>query len=265
MKNIALAVLVLISYSTIAQVKVDASFGGEYRTGNYKSYTVNFTGNIRNDSSKIQWAILPNYRYTTQSSLYQNTLKMYENELYVDGSLEKKFPNKSKIIAFSEYENSYTKRIDNRISFGIGFGKTLLDQKGMYISVTEVFLPEIFQVLGHDNYDRNTLRLSTRLKMSYNLLIDSNGKSKRYVRLNSITLFQPSVINIPKLNLEDNSIFRSTNSLYVDIVSKISVGIIYTYTFDSYPYYVFVKSLNDDEISPVRKTSVLLASLKYRF
>lgn len=213
--------LLLIPFVSFSQVTGNISLGGEFHSGNYTAYSMNFTANIKNDTSLIKWYVNPTFKYSEKTPLYKDNLIVYEREFYINSGLAYKTDPYNKIFMFSEVENSIIRKIDLRASLGFGYGKYANIGKVKF-ALSEVILPEYY---SSNFYSHNSIRSSTRLKIETNI---------KGINISSITLFQPAIVTIPYIQWTDNICARSTNTISYNIIPKLLLGFSYIMTYDSY-------------------------------
>lgn len=235
-------IMLLMPFVSSAQLTGNLALGGEFHSGNYKSYSCNVMADIKHDTGKIHYYISPSFKYTEKTPLYKTNLVTYERETYVNSGLSYYNDPCNKVFLFSEFENSVLRKIDERVSLGIGYGRyaTLGRFK---VSLSEVVLPEYYVPHDNGNYIHTSIRSSTRLKIEANF---------DWLHISTTTLFQPAVATFPYVQWSDNICARSVNIVTADITDHLQVGFNYTVTYDTYAHLIFEGTNNpitDDQVS----------------
>ncbi len=205
------------------------SLGGDMHTGNYTSYSCNFAADIKHDTGRVHYYVSPSFRYTEKSSLYKTSLVTYERETYVNSGLSYYNDTCNKVFLFSEFENSVLRKINERVSLGVGYGRYAIVGK-FKVSLSEVALPEYYMPNTKENYAHTSIRSSTRLK------VEANFGS---FCISTTTLFQPSVASFPYVQWSDNICARSVNLITYGVTDRLVLGYNYTVTYDSYSHLIF--------------------------
>lgn len=247
MKYLILISLSLISLAGFGQVKKSISFGGDGTRGNFSAVGVTTKLDLKKDTGTYQWNASGTYRWSQQSKYGSNDMNQYENEIYLTGNISKQI-GKWKIIGFTEDERSYMRKIDLRSSVGLGLGRRLLKTKTLDIVLSEVILPEYYWSGVNTSSNNFTVRASSRLRLDYDNTV---------FKFSSITLFQPAIYSSREVSFADNLNMRSTNTISVKVKKNLEVGLVYTYSYQGYPYYI------TKAVSPSQETASVL--LKYSF
>lgn len=247
MKCLILVAFLSLSISGFSQVKKSVSFGGDGTRGNFSAIGITAKLDLKKDTGSYQWNTSGTYRWSEQSKYGSNEMNRYENEIYLTGNISKQ-AGKVKLIGFSENERSYMRKIDLRSSAGLGVGVKLVKSKTLEIVLSEVILPEYYWSSVNTTNNNFTVRASSRLRLDY----DNSG-----VKFSSVTLFQPAIYSDREVSFADNLNTRSTNTVSVKVKKNFEVGLVYTYSYQGYPYYI------TKAVSPSQETASVL--LKYNF
>lgn len=246
MKRLLLYIVCMMSVVTSYGQKMNTSvsLGGSYTGGNFNSYLLNSQISIGQDTTKLAWNIAPTFTY---GKIYRNNKwDINQRESYMVSSLSYR-RDSHRIIAFSEIENSYLRKIDFRGSIGLGYGYGWSNKKGNFkVLVSEAIVPETYQSDIYVNRNLNTLRLSTRIKLEY------SGK----VKITSISLVQPSLWNDKSVSFENNINARFNNNLDVPINKNLLIGLQLNAFVSTFSTFV------DSDVKPFDYNFVLL--LKYK-
>lgn len=192
-------------------------------------------------------AVNSTYRWSKQSKYGTSDLLQFEDEPYLSANLAKKI-GKLKFIGFTENQRSYLRSIDLRSSLGLGLGYSIVKESLYDISISEIILPEYYWSSDNRVYNNSTVRASTRVKIDI---------TKWKIKISSTTLFQPAVFSTRAVSFASNLTVRSTNSFDFHVSKKTTVGLLYSLTYDGYPYYI------NKAIKPLQQTASIM--LKYKF
>ena len=248
MKKLLISVLLvgLINLGS-AQISKSISLGADGSRGNFSSIGVTVKADIKKDTGKFTWAITPTYRWSEQSPFGQTRMNLYEDELYFTANVARKF-GAWKIMAFSEDEKSYMRKIRLRGSLGLGVARDIVESKGWDLSISEVILPEYYWSSSDQTKNNFTLRLSTRIKLGYETSL---------FKVSSITLYQPAIFSSNDVDYASNLNMRSTNTLTYKIKKGYEIGVLYIYSYQGYPYYI------NKAVSPSQETASLILKLSF--
>ena len=248
MKKLLISVLLVgLINSGSAQISKSISLGADGSRGNFSSIGVTVKADIKKDTGKFTWAITPTYRWSEQSPFGQTRMNLYEDELYFTANVARKF-GAWKIMAFSEDEKSYMRKIRLRGSLGLGVARDIVESKGWDLSISEVILPEYYWSSSDQTKNNFTLRLSTRIKLGYETSL---------FKISSITLYQPAIFSSNDVDYASNLNMRSTNTLTYKIKKGYEIGVLYIYSYQGYPYYI------NKAVSPSQETASLILKLSF--
>lgn len=247
MNRVFLILLLLLQQPLIAQTVNTISLGGDAFDGNYRS--VGFTAklDLKKNFTKYDMTATASYRWSKQSTYGTSALLQYEDEPYLSANLARKI-GKFKFMGFTENQRSYMRSIDLRSSLGLGVGYSIVKDSLSDISISEIILPEYYWSGDNILYNNSTVRASTRLKIDI---------TKWQIKISSTTMFQPAIFSTRTVSFADNLTVRSTNSFDLQLSKKTSVGLLYSLTYDGYPYYI------NKAIKPLQQTASIM--LKYKF
>lgn len=157
-KNLILIILFIGFYCTCFSQKPNGDFdiGGNYMKNNNNSYNLNVNFNYKQDSTKIYWDINPTYTLN-----YTN--KLINRDFHSIESFGIKL-NNCNLMFFNENENSYSRKIDYKGSFGIGVGCKIIKNKSCQFDISEAFMPTMFDMYNTDNNLKISYILSTRIR-----------------------------------------------------------------------------------------------------
>ena len=248
MKKLLISVLLVgLINSGSAQISKSISLGADGSRGNFSSIGVTVKADIKKDTGKFTWAITPTYRWSEQSPFGQTRMNLYEDEFYFTANVARKF-GAWKIMAFSEDEKSYMRKIRLRGSLGLGVARDIVESKGWDLSISEVILPEYYWSSSDQAKNNFTLRLSTRIKLGYETSL---------FKVSSITLYQPAIFSSNDVDYASNLNMRSTNTLTYKIKKGYEIGVLYIYSYQGYPYYI------NKAVSPSQETASLILKLSF--
>ena len=248
MKKLLISVLLVgLINSGSAQISKSISLGADGSRGNFSSIGVTVKADIKKDTGKFTWALTPTYRWSEQSPFGQTRMNLYEDEFYFTANVARKF-GAWKIMAFSEDEKSYMRKIRLRGSLGLGVARDIVESKGWDLSISEVILPEYYWSSSDQTKNNFTLRLSTRIKLGYETSL---------FKVSSITLYQPAIFSSNDVDYASNLNMRSTNTLTYKIKKGYEIGVLYIYSYQGYPYYI------NKAVSPSQETASLILKLSF--
>lgn len=233
-------VLFLFPFYSLAQTDTLQGFialGGQLTQGNYKSYTEYFQSNLSVSSDKNEWSIAPSFRYTKNEA--NNISQIKEKELYSNESYTRKF-NRWRFLVFSEYEQSYLRKIQFRGNFGTGMGYKIYKNNKNEIDISSVVLPEYYESMLNEINNYSSIRSSTRLHFEYSF---SN------ITISSVFIYQAPIITRGNVEISpsNNTNMRSTTNFDVQIKKQISLGFMVDYIYQSYA--AFVSKLSPDDLT----------------
>ncbi len=247
MKYLILIIVILSAQLSSAQTTKSLSLGADGSRGNFSSVGVTLKADLKKDAGKYQYAWVSTYRWSEQSAYGKNTLNLYENELYGTGSITKQL-GKWKLMAFTEDEKSYLRKIRLRGSLGLGLGHSIIKARGFDVVISEVILPEYYWSSESVSKNNFTVRASTRFKFEY---------VKGIFKTSSVTLFQPAVFSTRDVSFNDNLNLRSTNSISFKLNTVIELGVLYTISYQGYPHYL------NKAVSPSQETASLMVKCNF--
>lgn len=193
---------------TPAKFRYRIATDGTYTSGNVNRALIQFSSALDFNNSKIiKFSSSPSYIYGQQNKV------LAEKELFLDLRTSILHERKFYYLAFTSYEKSNLRKINDRFIGAAGVGLKLVQKTHAYISVTNVLLYEKTDFVINEKFpDRNLWRNSTRLFGEYTF-----KDSKASI---SHTLFlQPSITEknfrwngnlILKYQLSKHISFRST-------------------------------------------------------
>lgn len=181
---------------------------GTYTSGNVSRALMQFTSNFDWNISKImKVSSSPSYVYGQQNKT------LAEREVFLDLRSSILYEKTLYYLAFTSFERSNLRKINNRFIGAAGIGLKLIQQKTAYLSVTNVLLYEKTDFVVNEKFpDRNLWRNSTRFFGEYTF---DKGK----MTLSHILFIQPSITEknfrwngnlILKYQVSKNVGFRST-------------------------------------------------------
>lgn len=247
MSRFILTFLFIWAQAVSAQVSNTISVGGDAFDGNYRSIGFTLKCDVKKAFTKYDLAGTAVYRWSKQSTYGTSTLLQYEDEPYLSANISRNFAN-FKFIGFTENQRSYMRKIDLRSSLGLGLGYIIFKDSLTDISISELLLPEYYWSSENRDYNNSTVRASTRLKIDVNRWL---------VKVSSTTMFQPALFSTRIVSFSDNLNVRSTNSFEIQLSKKTSAGLIYTLSYEGYPYYI------NKAVKPLQQTASLM--IKYKF
>ncbi|CAH0997198.1 hypothetical protein EMA8858_03337 [Emticicia aquatica] len=194
--------------TTPAKFRFRIGADGTYTSGNVNRALAQFTSSFDWNISKIvKFSSSPSYVYGQQNKA------LTERETFVDLRSSMLYEKRFYYLAFTSFERSNLRKINNRFIGAGGFGFKLVQKKTAYISVTNVLLYEKTDFVVNEKFpDRNLWRNSTRLFGEYTF---DEGK----MSLSHTIYVQPSITEknfrwngnlILKYQLSKNVSFRST-------------------------------------------------------
>ena len=227
MKKTILAIGLLIGINSYAQFKGSAQIGGSANFGNYSMINLVESADFSRVTDKSSFSLLPSYRWTKKSAYGSNRLTQYENEPYVSASLTRK-EEEYRIMIFSETEASFLRKEKLRFALGAGIGKTLKFSNGT-ISLSEIILPEKYWSNLGKTWDNISVRASTRIKVLVKI---------KNLDFSTVNLIQPPIWSQKTNRLGDNLNIRSTNTVTLNPMNKISICFTYNLIYQGYPNYI---------------------------
>jgi hypothetical protein len=136
---------------------------GTYTSGNVSRILMQFTSSFDLTLSKVfKLATSPSYIYGQQNGL------LAENEFFVDLRTNLFYEKRFYYLAFTSFEKSNLRKIENRFIGGAGVGYRLIKKERTTLSVTNVLLYEKTDFILNEKFpDRNLWRNSTRISGEY--------------------------------------------------------------------------------------------------
>lgn len=251
MRKLLIIITLLFFVSTYSQVKdttyvkTDLLLGINLSGGNKPLYGGNIKSNLSFVHNAWEGNISPSFtlNYSTDND---GKLIVQRREIYNSLSLSHTLSNRFKIIAFSEFNDSYIQKIDMRFNFGIGPGFKYKTDYGNEFHISEVLLAENSSSVGNIS-GYFLIRASTRIKFIY--------KTKLY-KITSISLIQPSIYNNLDISNSEHIIYRSNNRIDFLISKNITTGFSYDMIYQKYTSYM------DNTIKPFDWNSSIFISFK---
>ena len=197
---------------------------GIFTAGNVNRSLFQFSTNFDcNLHKKIKISTSPSFIYGTQNSV------LTEREYFAD--LRASFFTKHQLyyLAFGTFEKSNLRQINYRWIVAAGLGFKIIENKNVYIGITNVLLYENTDFISDALRDRNLWRNSTRISGEYHF-------DKDKMLLKHTIFLQPSIT-------EDNFRWNGSISLAYKISKSISLR---TTLENSYESLVVVGKKNDD-------------------
>jgi hypothetical protein len=190
------------------KVRYRLTADGTYTSGNVNRALMQFTSNFDWNFSKImKVSSSPSFVYGKQNKA------LAEREVFIDLRSSILYEKTLYYLAFTSFERSNLRKINNRFIGAAGVGLKLIQKKTAYLSVTNVLLYEKTDFVVNEKFpDRNLWRNSTRFFGEYTF---DKGK----MTLSHILFIQPSITeknfrwngNLSlKYQLSKNVSFRST-------------------------------------------------------
>jgi hypothetical protein len=245
MRILILLIVLVLSQLSNGQISKTLSLGADCSKGNFSSVGLTVKAEIKKDSGQYTWSINPNYRWSEQSPYGSHDMNLYENELYNTANLSRQI-GKWKVLLFTEEERSFQRKINFRGSVGIGLGHSIIKNKSVNFNISEVILPEYYSSSSNSSMNNFTVRSSIRIRFDY---------TKQIFKLSSVTLFQPAIYSDRQVSFHDNLNIRSTNLVSVNVNKRYSVGLLYTLSYQGYPYYI------NKAVRPLQETASIIVGL----
>jgi len=203
-----------------------AQVGFSASGGNLVLYTTNFKGEIKQESSIVEWSI--NSSFTYGVNLTGGDRKTQNRESYLSAAFYKRWGN-WKIVLFNENENSFLRKTIYRGNIGFGGAYKIVFKNGFEADLSQAILPEFY--FSENNVDNKiALRSSSRLKFVW---------SKGPCTLTSVTLIQPAIYTNPEVKSKDNFNLRSNSLFEVKVYKGISLGISNETIVQTYSSYLY--------------------------
>ncbi|AFK02701.1 hypothetical protein Emtol_1555 [Emticicia oligotrophica DSM 17448] len=149
--------------STPAKFRYRIGADGTYTSGNVNRALIQFVSNFDLNSNKIiKFSSSPSYIYGQQNKV------LAEKEVFLDLRTSILHERKFYYLAFTSFEKSNLRKINNRFIGAGGVGLKLIQKDHAYVSVTNVLLYEKTDFVINEKFpDRNLWRNSTRLFGEY--------------------------------------------------------------------------------------------------
>jgi hypothetical protein len=190
------------------KVRYRLTADGTYTSGNVNRALMQFTSNFDWNFSKImKVSSSPSFVYGKQNKA------LAEREVFIDLRSSILYEKTLYYLAFTSFERSNLRKINNRFIGAAGVGLKLIQKKTAYLSVTNVLLYEKTDFVVNEKFpDRNLWRNSTRFFGEYTF---DNGK----ITLSHILFIQPSITEknfrwngnlMAKYQVSKNVSFRTT-------------------------------------------------------
>lgn len=151
--------------STPTKFRYRIPVDGTYTSGNVERALVQLSSGLEwNISKLIKLQSNPSYIYGQQNKI------LTERETFIDLRTSILHERKLYYLAFTSFEKSNLRRINNRFVGAAGLGLKILQKANAYISATNVLLYEKTDFVVNEKFpDRNLWRNSTRLFGEYTL------------------------------------------------------------------------------------------------
>jgi len=220
MHKIISLLLLLISLQANAQdtLRVDKiSLGGNFNTGNSESFQITSKANVSYQGANSKYGLIfsPDYflLYTGNSGEFLKKSEDFRADIFGWKDLK----NSYSIIAFSNVEHSYSKRIDLRVAGGIGI-KKVIKYKSLKSSTS---IAPLYDDMFISNTRYGSARLSIRQSLSFTIFgLNTSG----------MLLYQPAVWSSSDFKMRDNT----NSSLSVEVAKKINDNISLGIQYDSW-------------------------------
>ncbi len=149
--------------NTPAKFRYRIAADGTYTSGNVNRALIQFSSALDFNNSKIiKFSSSPSYIYGQQNKV------LAEKELFVDIRTSILHERKFYYLAFTSYEKSNLRKINNRFIGAAGVGLKLVQKSHAYISITNVLLYEKTDFVINEKFpDRNLWRNSSRIFGEY--------------------------------------------------------------------------------------------------
>jgi len=149
--------------NTPAKFRYRIAADGTYTSGNVNRALIQFSSALDFNNSKIiKFSSSPSYIYGQQNKV------LAEKELFVDIRTSILHERKFYYLAFTSFEKSNLRKINNRFIGAAGVGLKLVQKSHAYISVTNVLLYEKTDFVINEKFpDRNLWRNSSRIFGEY--------------------------------------------------------------------------------------------------
>lgn len=194
-----------------------ASLGGNYNSGNSENFQISAKSTISYQNGKLRRGVIfsPDYfiMYNGSNEGFLKKSEDFRGAFFGWKDLDKDYS----IIAFSDFEHSYSKRIDFRVAGGIGIKKVI---KSKYFKSSTSIAPLYDETFIKGNRYGNA-RLSLRQTLSASLF---------GINLNSTFMYQPSVWSSSDFKLSENT----NSTLMLEISKKISNNLSFGIQYDSW-------------------------------
>ena len=225
MHKIISILLLLISTQLNAQdtLRVDRiSLGGNFNSGNSESFQILAKSSVSYQGANSKHGLIfsPDYflLYTGNTGEFIKKSEDFRVDLFGWRDLK----NNYSIIAFSDLEHSYSKKIDLRVAGGVGI-KKLVKYKS-FKSGTSIapLYDEMF--IGGKQY--GSARISLRQSISFSVF---------GININSMLLYQPAIWSSSDFRMRDNTNSSLMMEVSKKISSNLSLGIQYDSWFSALP------------------------------
>ena len=149
--------------NTPAKFRYRIAADGTYTSGNVNRALIQFSSALDFNNSKIiKFSSSPSYIYGQQNKV------LAEKEFFVDIRTSILHERKFYYLAFTSFEKSNLRKINNRFIGAAGVGLKLVQKSHAYISVTNVLLYEKTDFVINEKFpDRNLWRNSSRIFGEY--------------------------------------------------------------------------------------------------
>jgi hypothetical protein len=149
--------------NTPAKFRYRIATDGTYTSGNVNRALIQFSSALDFNNSKIiKFSSSPSYIYGQQNKV------LAEKELFVDIRTSILHERKFYYLAFTSYEKSNLRKINDRFIGAAGVGLKLVQKSHAYISATNVLLYEKTDFVINEKFpDRNLWRNSSRIFGEY--------------------------------------------------------------------------------------------------
>jgi len=238
MRYFLFLILTFFSISAFSQNLGSIQIGGNTTTGTIQSYAFTSSLDFSKKLKNLMIGSNSTYRWSEKSVSGSNQLALFENEFYTMDYISLELKKQFKVLAFTEDQSSYTRKVKFLSSVGIGAGLSILTKGRFKLSFSEALMPEKYESELKSSYDNESIRSSSRLKIEYKL---------KKVDISSINLYQPSIYSEKNLKYSQNLNFRSTNSITMPLTKTYSIGFTYTDSYIGYSHYLNPKIKAEDK------------------
>ena len=204
----------------------DFSIGLNLNGGNNPLYGGNVRMNLSKEKGPWEFALNPLFAMNYIS--VNDNIVLARREGYNTLSISHVLNSKWKIIAFSEVDHSYIRKINLRWNGGFGPGYKWGNKK-YEINLSEVILAEGLSTVNNTVSNYLVVRASTRLKL---------GIKTKFGSFSSISHIQPAIYTNQGIGINEHFILRSLNKIEFIVNRHTTTGFTYESNFQSYPAYL---------------------------